>query len=62
MDRATPLISTEKIEAWFLHFLSDVWATAQDQTELVAVPSQNVVEIFSPIAFMDSLFVQFLMY
>jgi len=44
------LNSTEKTEARFLHFLSDVWATAQAQTEcdnsltveniLVAVPRQ----------------------
>jgi len=34
MDTATLLISTEKTEAWLLHFLPDVWATAQAQTEL----------------------------
>jgi len=33
MDTATPLISMEKTEAWLLHFLSDIWVTAQAQTE-----------------------------
>jgi len=34
MDTATPLISTEKTETRLLHFLSNVYATVQAQTEL----------------------------